>query len=411
LGSYRYKSVFRAKFLVCLFIFALSSVSIVECTELPPIQWGKNYFPYTGNCVIQTSDGGYVIAGEKSTPQNIADWLNHTAVLIKVDKAGNLQWTKTYNETLGGGPSVTTVVQAADLGFALFGNQGEKAFIIKTDSYGTVIWSIKREGFLWGGIQTSDGGFLLVGGINGASGFGAWLQKIDANGNVVWDRAFGFPTGFSYVEAYTAIEANGGYLAAGHFGSYGWLIKVDFGGSILWNQTYNLNYPLSTTYAIHSIATGVEGGYVLAGGDFVRSFMIKTDAQGNMMWHSPYAQANTLNSVIQTSNGKGYMATGDSANNQGFLGQFDSSGNIVAWNSSSQIFNSITQSNDGGYAVTGRNDTNIVLVKYAPETMPGYDYTNSILLILVVIIAALGSFGLRKRTYKKSSVKKETELT
>jgi hypothetical protein len=99
--------------------------------------WTRTYGSATddwGYCVAQTSEGGYVVAADRS---NMSD-----AWLLKTDASGDTSWTKT-----SGGPnqeSGLAVAQTSDGGYVLtgltssFGAGGQDAYLIKTDSLGYV---------------------------------------------------------------------------------------------------------------------------------------------------------------------------------------------------------------------------------------------------------------------------------
>ena len=89
-----------------------------------------------GNSLVQTSDGGYAIAG--STDSFGAGYTDFW--WIKTDVSGNMQWNKTYGGAdLDDGRSM---IQINDGGYALaggsmsFGSGGYDLWLVKTDSSG-----------------------------------------------------------------------------------------------------------------------------------------------------------------------------------------------------------------------------------------------------------------------------------
>ncbi len=63
--------------------------------------------------------------------------------------------------------------------------------------------------------QTSDGGYIVAGYTEsfGAGDCDAWVIKLDANGNVQWQKTYG---GRSDDEAYSIQQtSDGGYIVAG----------------------------------------------------------------------------------------------------------------------------------------------------------------------------------------------------
>jgi hypothetical protein len=193
-------------------------------------------------------------------------------------------------------------------------------WLVKTNSAGDMQWNKTFGGigadFGYGMVQSSDGGFVMVGYTNsfGAGGQDIWLIKTDASGNSLWNRTFGgtaVETGFTVIQT-----TDGGYALTGLTASFGagsqdaWLIKTDADGSMQWNKTYGGNL---ADYGIHVLQTK-EGGYAIAG--MTASFgagnrdawLIKTDNSGNVLWNKTYGGANREQvwSIIQTNDG-GYL--------------------------------------------------------------------------------------------------------
>lgn len=106
-------------------------------------QWNKTYGGANDDiayCVIQTSDGGYAIAGQT---QSFGAGFNDFW-LVKTDANGNEQWNKTYGGM--GYDEAPSLVQTADGGYSLAG---------RTTSFGTGssdFWLIKtciESGLAW----------------------------------------------------------------------------------------------------------------------------------------------------------------------------------------------------------------------------------------------------------------------
>jgi hypothetical protein len=91
-----------------------------------------------GESVVSTSDYGYVLAGYTSSFGAGA----YDIYLVKTDSAGNMLWSKTY-----GGISDEyghSVVESSDGGYVIagetssFGTGGTDAYLIKTDLFGNI---------------------------------------------------------------------------------------------------------------------------------------------------------------------------------------------------------------------------------------------------------------------------------
>ena len=255
--------------------------------------------------VVQTSDGGYALAGHTySFGAGYSDFW-----LIRTDQAGTLQWNKTYGGK--GWEEVESMVQTSDGGYALagrtssFGAGGYDFWLIKTDAAGIMQWNRTYGGkygdIAWSLVQTSDGGYALAGQTwsYGAGDNDFYLVKTDSAGNMQWNRTYG-GTGDDY--AYSVVQtSDGGYALAGHTNSFGagywdfWLIKTNATGTMEWNRTYGGG----DDDEAHSVVQTGDGGYALAGWTYSYGpgwedfWLVKTDAAGNVQWNKTYGGANT----------------------------------------------------------------------------------------------------------------------
>jgi hypothetical protein len=291
------------------------------------MQWNKTYGG-TGSdsesAMCQTSDGGYALGGVT----NSFGAGSNDFWLVKTDASGNMQWNKTYGGT--GNDYGYSVVQTSDGGYALaglttsFGAGGNDAYLVKTDASGNMQWNQTYGGtgsdIVYLLVATPDGGYAL-GGRTASFGAGSddfWIVKTDAAGNMQWNKTYG-GTG-SDTGMYLIRTAEGGYAITGFTSSFGagssdfWLVKTDASGNMQWNQTYG---GTGADHGIHMLQSA-EGGYAIIG--YTESFgaggmdawLVKTNAAGNMQWNQTYG--GTLNDagwcLIQTIDG-GYAIAGN----------------------------------------------------------------------------------------------------
>lgn len=148
--------------------------------------------------------------------------------------------------------------------------------IIKVDSTGNFMWSK-----LYGGTgndagagiaHTPDGGYILsgLGMINSnQQWFDGALRRIDASGNLIWEKLIGNinNNGFDGVRSLS----DGNYLA---FGSYrdtinvnavnAWLVKFDINGNILWQRFFNKHGGNNHNY-FRDLKETPDKGFVIVG--------------------------------------------------------------------------------------------------------------------------------------------------
>lgn len=190
--------------------------------------------------------------------------------------------------------------------------------------------------------------------------------------STTWQKVFG-DTHTSSADAMSQ-TTDGGYIVAGNTMSNAqgltdaWLVKLDNNGQKQWDKKIHRSY----SDVINDIIKTTDGGYIMAGytrnyGNDYHSWVVKVDKDGHKQWDKIFGDSTNegFQSVIQTTDG-GYALTGRTrANVTGSLDLFviklDGNGN-KQWD---KIFggnreeggNSIIQTTDGGYIILGYNNT------------------------------------------------------
>jgi hypothetical protein len=193
--------------------------------------------------------------------------------LIKVDANGNMQWSKTFGGQ--GWDAGYSVQQTSDGGYIIvgvtrsYGAGGYDVYLIKVDANGNIRWN---KTFRGGGStlgysvqQTSDGGYIIIGETLSYGGYDVYLIKVDANGNMQWSKTFG---GTGDDRGYSVQQtSDGGYIIVGVTRSYGagledvYLIKVDANGNMQWSKTFG-GQGWDAGYSVQQTS---DGGYIIVG--------------------------------------------------------------------------------------------------------------------------------------------------
>jgi hypothetical protein len=207
--------------------------------------WSNTYggssddIAYSGQ---QTSDGGYILAGKTESfgAEDRDIWL------VKTDADGVLEW-----DAIFGGVNTEIafdVQQTSDGGYIIagetnsIGNGNYDVLLIKTDENGLQEWETTFGGAdedkAFGIQEIAEGGYILscITKSYGAGIRDCWLIKTENDGTMLWDNIFGGTGNDSGREIATTTD--GGFVIAGFTNSYGageddcWLIKTDANGSV-----------------------------------------------------------------------------------------------------------------------------------------------------------------------------------
>lgn len=329
-------------------------------TAQPSIQWQKTYGGSFATNDIRaeslTTDGGYILAGSVST--------RNQALLVKLDAQGNKEWKKLYG-----------------------GSETEKFFSIE---------------------QTSDGGYIAAGstssndgdvsGLHNNAGLDTdiWVVKLDASGNITWQKCIGGSNDDGYQGAFIK-QTTDGYVIASTSnsldgdiaGNHGRLdvviIKLNSAGDIQWQKSLGgTNEDLA-----NAIQQTRDGGYIIAavstsndgdvsghhGSSFSNDYWIlKLDATGNITWQNSFGgtKDETPYSIQQTTD-DGYVIAGSAFSDDGdvtdHIGSHDywvvkiNSGGTLVWQkclggTGYDKAWAIQQTTEGGYIVCGNSYSN-----------------------------------------------------
>ena len=295
----------------------------------PLNRWSKTYggdMIDWGNCIQQTSDGGYIISG--TYQRNAWSLWYCYFYLLKIDASGNEQWYKKYG-TYDRENVAQSIRQTSDGGYILVGYSGipqnMELYLAKTDSNGNILWDRtfgKIDSFDAGRCveQTSDGGYIIVGetGAYGDEAQNVWLIKVDTNGNEQWNKTFG-GSGYDGGNC-VKITSDGGYIIVGFTDFYNvdgytdvWLIKTDSNGNEQWNKTFggadnDEGRSLQITSDNGYIITGYTYSYGAGYGDV---WLIKTDSNGNEFWNKTFGGSDYDEGwSVEETNDNGFFVTG-----------------------------------------------------------------------------------------------------
>ena len=368
-------------------------------------QWEKSFEGDNIHSVLQTSDGGYILAGDKDS-----DFL-----LVKLSKEGpvptalfrynplyfGVNQTITFDASASYDPDGNITNYQWDFGDGDLINTTKKIISHSYDrkgKYNVVLTVMDNEGAVnstgreltvqrsatpvknwdrtFGGTgdesmdsmwQTSDGGYMLAGTshsyIKGQWHTFARLVKTGPDGNLEWEKSI---RGRESDKEYSIVRTNdGGFLITGR--TYGtdsiWIMKSDHKGNEQWKDTFG-GYGFDRIY---SAVKTPDGGYLISGSTdsyYARHYdflLVRTDREGSELWHRTYGDAgfDSCELFRQTRDG-GYIlggTTGSSDPSDFWLVKTDAEG-TEQWNRTFvgedyYDLSLIRQTPDGGFIIAG----------------------------------------------------------
>lgn len=245
------------------------------------IIWQKNFGfsgSDTGISIIQTRDDGFLLSGSLDVSASSGQGNSKTLKtkhaggdywVIKLDNAGNKEWSKFYGGSFTDTPN--DAIQTQDNGYIIVGSSDSNDiditknkssydfWIIKISETGTLIWEQSFGGDeideAYAITNSGDGNYVIVGDTrstslditnnNGAADL--WLIKITPNGNLLWQKTFG---GISFDSGRSIFKTqDNGFLISGNSRSTNgnltnnngqndaWILKVDNNANLKWQKT------------------------------------------------------------------------------------------------------------------------------------------------------------------------------
>jgi len=349
-------------------LFALPGDALAQIT------WRRTYGGFGTDqaaSVRQVSDGGYIIAGSTGSFGNGASDI----YVVRVDEMGLPLWSRTY-----GGPGVETGVACRELadGFIIAGTVspgpygGYDMMLVRTDQQGSPLWERFHGTSDWdilNGMDVLDDGFVLAGisyGMGYPMGNGC-IVRTDADGHEVWRTALG---GIHRVECRGVLgTSDGGFIVVGGMGTEarqedGFFTKLDAEGVEQWTTPVGGD---STDY-LHSVVEVEGAGYVAIGAtrsqiETQQIHMVMVDLDGQVVWERFIGSgADAGGTELQRGHGANeFVFTGYNTLNLGARDMILTRTDLGGWWQSGFNYGdgrtadgySVDVTDDGGYVVAG----------------------------------------------------------
>lgn len=214
-------------------LFAGQDLWIVKIDADGVIEWqgahggASNEYGYG---IVQTDDGGFAVASASYSWDSGVVTGNHGSSdfwITRFDDAGVMLWQKSFGST--GADIPKSIAKCSNGDFVICGSSGNNDgdvtgfhgtydyWVIRVSDDGELIWQKSLGGYddekANSIAATSDDGFIVTGfawNVDGDvtfnhGGHDVWVVKLDASGNMVWEKSFG---GTAEEEGYSIQELN-----------------------------------------------------------------------------------------------------------------------------------------------------------------------------------------------------------
>ena len=342
--------------------------------------------------ITKTSDGGFAICGVYDSSIHVMKLKSLSAGVI------DLQWQKVYSIDHGGinsSASVSKILQTSDGGYIMAGastvlinnSGGPVQTIIKIDASGNIIFSKRYSGYgensLSDLVETTDGNYAFLAS-KISSPFphdSAQITKIRPDGSVIWSRHL-YEDTLSFIPSALTATSNGGLALTGYvfdfnslpFPQHSFITKYNNAGDLLWSKTIVTNgYSGSTGI---TITEDRDGGYLFGGElytyadaqyqtpDSSYAYVVKTNADGALQWTKTFEPNrggfSEFYELIKTLDG-GYAACGGISIYNFETDDYKGGGFINKYNSNFETCDEIVRS-EGSIAEAGKSATATVTV-------------------------------------------------
>lgn len=277
---------------------------------------------------VPGNNAGYIVSGSTTSYGTGGQ----DAYLLRLSASGEVIWGKAYGGT--GNEYLIHVSPTATGGFIAvgrtqsFGYTTPALYVVNVDANGNLIWSRSFGNNTTYGeighsvVQTSDGGFAIVGAYNEGPGLADFMvMRLDGSGNQLWAKTF---NSGSTDEGLDILEDNDSLVVVGYYrgGNYhdGIIMKLNkANGNPYWIKAYDVNsdnngfYRLQKTASGYSVMTSTSNGFTALG---TKQVPLLLDVNGNAGYAHQLTGAinKPVDRVISTADG-GFVSASSEGNN------------------------------------------------------------------------------------------------
>lgn len=195
--------------------------------------WDGQINPSTGAVAVSSNNNVYVVTADWEETYNSS----YGAILVKYSSNGSTLWKVRLNSAPSPqviGRSITT---DASENVYIAGQAGNKLFVAKFNSAGTVLWQETIDFTLGGSADSGvaigpNGDVYVSAGVSYPNGNDAIIIKLNSNGTLLWQRKIGDGNGGFSAEGCAVDASDNVYIGGGSM-----LAKLNGSGNLQWMRS------------------------------------------------------------------------------------------------------------------------------------------------------------------------------
>ncbi len=389
---------------LCIFTFCASILTPLFA-QPPEVLWTKTLDGQVGNSVFPTEDGGFVIGGY-TVEDGFRDFY-----MCKINGQGDLLWEKTFGND-NRGETMNAMIETSDGGFLLAGNRAEDdpssttdIYLVKTDSEGEQEWYsiIGQDNESENPVsvaESSEGGFIMCGSFwyDGFNGYDIVLYKVTELGALEWKEYYNLDDASADYGMWVETAPDGGFLVTGKTQAFttnwdddAFIMKTTPLGTLESITTIGEDWPMYE--GAHRLLQCSDGAWLICGyqnddGLDNNWYVVKTGSAGWTHIIGGTYHDKAFN-ACETSDG-GYAVTGNLHHNDSwncFIVRYTADGDTLwtrMWGDNDHSENNydIKQLDDGGFITVGSTaaageNPNVYVTRLSAGTTAVEDASNA----------------------------------
>ena len=291
----------------------------------------------------------------RKTTSHLAIYLVFILCLMIVQNSvAQITFEKTYKYGFNSGNHAFDVELTNDGGYIFAGGTvdsvSQDIYVVKLDAYGEVIWErtygSQTSETAYAIRQTDEGDYVILNQLYlfpGSEGYRIYVIKINNVGDTIWTRLFEEPNGSSAIDMEIDMDGNiivlGAIYNQSHFPIAIKLIKISPSGDVFWEKSFGDTNFLNSPGDIEITS---YGNYVIVGTTGIwfeeEPLIMMINPQGDSLWTKVFSNVIEYTWSIEETYDSGFIIAGGIVGNNYFevcLFKTDSQGDSV-WTKSHQ---------------------------------------------------------------------------